>query len=53
MTSLLVLATILIASWLWAVWQRDQRAAFMQQWLHVPLIGGLTCLVMALGLWAR
>lgn len=53
MTSLLVLAAVLIAGWLWAVWQRDRGAAFMSDWAYVPLVGAITCIVMALGLWIR
>lgn len=51
MTSLLILAALLFACWLWAIWQRDQAARFMQEWSYVPLLGSLTCVLMALGLW--
>lgn len=51
MTSLLILATILLATWLWSVWQRDRAALFMREWSYVPLVGAVTCLLMALGLW--
>lgn len=53
MTSLLILATFLLACWLWAVWQRDRAAAFMREWSYVPFLGALTCVLMALGLWLR
>ncbi len=53
MTSLLVLAGILLAAWFWAIWQRDRGAAFMAEWNYVPLVGAVTCIVMALGLWIR
>lgn len=53
MTSLLILATVLLALWIWAIWQRDRAAAFMREWSYVPLLGAITCLVMAIGLWIR
>ena len=53
MTSLLTLAVLLTALWIWAMFERGRRAVFMQEWQHVPLIGAITCVVMALGLWMR
>jgi hypothetical protein len=53
MTSLLILATILLAAWLWATWRRDGAAAFMQDWSYSLLVGSITCYVMAIGLWIR
>ncbi|MCW2924912.1 MAG: hypothetical protein JWM98_2316 [Thermoleophilia bacterium] len=53
MTSLLVLALILIASWAWTLWQRDGAAAFARDWGYVLLVGGVVCLVMSIGLWIR
>ena len=53
MISLLILGLLLVACWLWATWQRDAHAAFMRDWVHVPLVTGAMCLVMAIGLWIR
>lgn len=53
MTSLIILATVLLALWIWGIWQRDRAAAFMREWSYVPLLGALTCMVMAIGLWIR
>jgi hypothetical protein len=53
MTSLLVLAALLIAGWIWSVWQRERGAAFMSDWSYVPLVGAIICVVMAVGLWLR
>lgn len=53
MTSLLVLATLLFVTWVWAAWQRDRGAAFMRDWSYVPLVGALMCALMAIGLWIR
>lgn len=53
MTSLLVLAVLLLAWWAWAVWERDGRASVMDQWLHVPFLAAVLSLVMAVGLWIR
>lgn len=53
MTSLLILAALLIACWLWAMWRRTGSAAFMREWSYVLLIGAVTCVLMALGLWIR
>lgn len=53
MTSLLVLAGILLLAWLWAIWQRERGAAFMAEWNYVLLVGVATCVVMAIGLWLR
>ena len=53
MTSLLILATLLIAIWAWSLWQRERAASFMREWNYVLLVGGVTCLVMAIGLWIR
>ena len=53
MTSLLALALALLVIWTWAQFERDRRAAFMRSWIHVPFIGAVMALVMALGLWIR
>lgn len=53
MTSLLILASILLVGWLWSVWQRDRAAAWMAEWSYVPLVGAVTCVLMAIGLWLR
>lgn len=53
MISLLALAIALLAIWTWAQFERDRRAAFMRTWIHVPFVGGVMALVMALGLWIR
>jgi hypothetical protein len=53
MTSLLILATVLLLAWLWALVERDRRAASIRTWLHVPLVGSITCYLMAIGLWIR
>ena len=53
MTSLLILAALLLLTWLWATWQRDGAAAFMREWSYVPFLGAVTCVIMAVGLWLR
>jgi hypothetical protein len=53
MTSLLILAVLLLALWVWATWQRQGAASFMSEWSYVPLVGAVTCLVMSIGLWLR
>ncbi|MCB0880480.1 MAG: hypothetical protein KDC46_16040 [Thermoleophilia bacterium] len=53
MTSLLILAAILVVAWLWAMWQRDGAAGFMREWSYSLLVGAITCAVMALGIWLR
>ena len=53
MTSLLILAALLLTCWLWSVWQRERGAAFMREWSYVPLVGAVTCTLMAVGLWIR
>ena len=53
MTSLLILASILLLAWLWATWRRDGAAAGMREWSYALLVGAITCAVMALGLWLR
>lgn len=53
MISLFVLASILLLAWLFGVWERDRRAAFMRDWLHVPFVAGVIVLLMALGLLLR
>lgn len=53
MTSLLVLALLLIAGWAWLLWQRERAASFASEWSYVLLVGGVICLVMSLGLWIR
>lgn len=53
MTSLLILALVLLLTWLWSTWKRETTAAFMREWSYVPLLGAVTCAVMALGLWLR
>lgn len=53
MTSLLILATLLVVAWLWAMWRRAGAAAAMAEWSYVLLLGAVTCVVMALGLWLR
>ena len=53
MTSLLVLATVLLAIWLWTLIERDGRAASVRTFAHVPFVGALTCYLMAIGLWIR
>jgi hypothetical protein len=51
MTSLIILATVLLAVWVWALVERDGRAASIRTWLHVPFVGAITCYLMAIGLW--
>jgi len=53
MISLFVLALLLLTAWLWAVLQREGRASFMRDWVHVPFIGCVICVIMAVGLWIR
>ncbi|MCW2927492.1 MAG: hypothetical protein JWM86_1460 [Thermoleophilia bacterium] len=53
MTSLLVLASLLLLAWLWSVWQRDGHARAMAEWSYVPLVAAVTCAVMAMGIWLR
>jgi hypothetical protein len=53
MTSLLILAIILLLAWLWATWRRSTSAAFMVEWSYVLLVGAVTCALMAAGLWLR
>lgn len=53
MTSLLILASILVLAWLWATWKRDGAALFMREWSYVLLVAAVTCIVMAAGLWLR
>lgn len=53
LTPLLILAITLLLAWLWALWQRDGRAAGVQSWSYVLLLGSITCLVMAAGIWIR
>lgn len=53
MTSLLVLAAVLIAFWGWAMVARGRGAAFAEAWIHVPLVVALICIFMAIGLWIR
>lgn len=50
MTPLFVLAALLLLAWGWALWERHRHARFMAPWIHVPLLGGLMSLVMAIGL---
>lgn len=53
MSSLLALAVLFLAVWLFGVWEREGRAAFMRDWLHVPFAGAVLVLLMALGLFLR
>jgi hypothetical protein len=53
MLSLFTLAALLLAAWLFGVWEREGRAAFMRDWLHVPFVAGVLVLLMALGLLVR
>jgi hypothetical protein len=53
MTSLLILAVLLLLIWAWAIWRRGASAAFMAEWNYVLLVGAVTCGVMAAGLWLR
>jgi len=53
MTSLLILASILLLTWLWATWQRERAAAGIREWSYALLVGAITCAVMAFGLWLR
>lgn len=53
MTSLLILAALLVLAYLWATWKRDGAALFMREWSYALLVGAITCTVMALGLWLR
>ena len=53
MTPLLILAVLLLACWLWSVWQRDRGATFMREWSYVLLVGAVTCAIMAAGLGLR
>jgi len=53
MTSLLILAALLLLLWLWGTWKRETAAAAMREWNYVPLLGAVTCAIMAVGLWLR
>lgn len=53
MTSLLILATLLLIAWAWAVWQRSGSARAAAEWSYVLLVGAISCIVMAIGLWLR
>jgi hypothetical protein len=53
MTSLIILGSLLLACWLWAMWRRDGAAAFMQEWSYALLVAAVMCYVMALGLKLR
>lgn len=53
MTSLFILAALLIAAWLWATWKRADAASFMRDWSYVLLVVAGMCIVMALGIWVR
>lgn len=52
MTSLIVLMLVLAAVWVLGLLGRGPTA-MVEAWRHVPLLGALTCLVMAVGLWLR
>jgi len=47
--ALIILAAVLLAFWVWALVNRDGAAAFMQPFLHVPLIAAGMVALMALG----
>jgi hypothetical protein len=53
MTSLLILAALLIAAWLWATWKRDGAAGFMREWSYALLVVAGMCIVMAVGIRLR
>ncbi|MCW2956718.1 MAG: hypothetical protein JWO69_1587 [Thermoleophilia bacterium] len=53
MTSLLILAVVLLALWLWGTWKREGAGQLMATLSYVPLVGAVMCVVMALGLWVR
>ena len=48
MSALFILAFVLLATWLFGVWERDRRAAFMRDWVHVLLIAGLLILLLGI-----
>ena len=50
MLSLSILGAVLLVAWVALVWERDRRLAIARDWVHVPLLGGVLALVMALGL---
>lgn len=49
MRPLSVLLLALLCLWGFGIWQRDRRAAFMREWLHVPLLAALAIFVLVLG----
>lgn len=49
MQSLLILGIILLAVWGFGIWERERRAYFMRDWVHVPLLAAIVVLLMALG----
>lgn len=53
MTSLLVLAALLLIAWLWATWQRDGAAHWMRPWSYALLVTSVMCVVMAIGIALR
>lgn len=53
MTSLLILATLLVLAWLWATWRRAGGSSATAEWSYVLLVAATSCIVMALGLWLR
>ncbi|MBC7643831.1 MAG: hypothetical protein H7123_01810 [Thermoleophilia bacterium] len=49
MLALIILAAVLLTFWVWALVNRDAAAAFMQPFLHVPLIAAGMIALMAVG----
>jgi hypothetical protein len=45
----IVLAALLLAFWFWSLVNRDGSAAFMQPFVHVPLIAAVIVGAMAIG----
>jgi hypothetical protein len=50
MIPLAILGLILLAIWGFGIWWRDSRAAFMADWVHVPLVAAIVVLLMSVGL---
>ncbi len=49
MIPLLILGTTLVACWGFGMLERDGRARFMSDWVHVPLLAAIIVFLMAAG----
>ena len=45
----MILGLLLLGAWLWGVWERDRRAYFMRDWVHVLFVASVIVLLMAVG----